>query len=299
GEADQLVETYRDGLDAGKNISMTTMGMVGNEYTVDWEHYLEHEWSDLVDTTVAADKLRQLSEQLQTLPDGFEVHKRVARILKDRSQMVAGAKPIDWGFAEHMAYASLLDEGHGVRLAGQDSGRGTFFHRHAILYNQHNGERHIPLAQVANGKARFTVLDTLLSEAGVLGYEYGYATADPEVSTIWEAQFGDFVNGAQVIIDQFISSGQAKWGRMCGLVMFLPHGYEGQGPEHSSARLERFLQLCAQNNMFVCVPSTPAQWFHMLRQQMLRNLRMPLIVLTPKSLLRHPLSVSSLEDLTE
>src|SRR5699024_6686870 len=149
------------------------------------------------------------------------------------------------------------------------------------------------------GKARFTVLDTLLSEAGVLGYEYGYATADPEVMTIWEAQFGDFVNGAQVIIDQFISSGQAKWGRMCGLVMFLPHGYEGQGPEHSSARLERFLQLCAQNNMFVCVPSTPAQWFHMLRQQMLRNLRMPLIVLTPKSLLRHPLSVSSLEDFTE
>src|SRR5699024_8204300 len=181
-----------------------------------------------------------------------------------RGLMAAGGKPIDWGFAEHMAYASLLDEGYGVRLAGQDSGRGTFFHRHAVLYNQTDGARHVPLAGVGGEGAHFVVLDTLLSEAGVLGYEYGYATADPEVLTIWEAQFGDFANGAQVIIDQFIASGQAKWGRSCGLVMFLPHGYEGQGPEHSSARLERFLQLCAEHHMLVCVPSTPAQWFHML-----------------------------------
>lgn len=298
-EAGQLVDAYRDGLDKGKNISRTTLGLVGNKYTVDWRRYLKHHWTDRVKTSISVDTLKRLSAQLLELPDGFELHKRIARIVNDRGQMAAGGKSIDWGFAEHMAYASLLDQGYSVRLAGQDAGRGTFFHRHATLYNQIDGERYVPLTSVEKDDAHFTVLDSLLSEAGVLGYEYGYATADPEVLTIWEAQFGDFANGAQVIIDQFIASGQAKWGRMCGLVMFLPHGYEGQGPEHSSGRLERFLQLCAEHHMLVCVPSTPAQWFHMLRQQMVRNLRMPLVVMTPKSLLRHRLSTSTLEDLTE
>ncbi|MES1940459.1 2-oxoglutarate dehydrogenase E1 component [Salinisphaera sp. T5B8] len=298
-EAQQFADAYRDGLDEGKNISRTTLGLVGNEHTVDWARYSRQRWSDIVDTSVPVETLQRLAARLRELPDSFELHKRAQRIIDDRAKMAAGASRIDWGFAEHMAYASLLDDGFNVRLSGQDSGRGTFFHRHAVLYNQKDGHEFTPLKHVGRDSAAFTVNDTLLSEAGVLGFEYGYATADPSTLTIWEAQFGDFVNGAQVIIDQFISSGQAKWGRLCGLVMFLPHGYEGQGPEHSSARLERFLQLCAERHMIVCVPSTPAQWFHLLRQQMVRDLRMPLVVLTPKSLLRHRLSTSTLEDLAE
>ncbi|MES1944422.1 2-oxoglutarate dehydrogenase E1 component [Salinisphaera sp. PC39] len=298
-EPQKLADAYRDGLDEGKNIARTTLGMVGNEHTVDWARYTRQHWSEGVDTTVPLKTIRRLSEDLLTIPDGFELHKRVQRIVNDRAKMAAGAIPIDWGFAETMAYASLLDDGFSVRLSGQDSGRGTFFHRHAVLHNQQNGEPYVPLTNIGSDRVRFTVNDTLLSEEGVLGFEYGYATADPEVLVIWEAQFGDFVNGAQVIIDQFIASGRAKWGRLCGLTMFLPHGYEGQGPEHSSARLERFLQLCAERHMQVVVPSTPAQWFHLLRQQMIRDLRMPLVVLTPKSLLRHRLSVSSLEDLAQ
>jgi 2-oxoglutarate dehydrogenase E1 component len=298
-EAQKLADAYRDGLDEGKNISRTTLGLVGNEHTVDWARYSRQRWSDVVDTSVPVETLQRLASRLHDLPDSFELHKRAQRIIDDRGKMAAGASRIDWGFAEHMAYASLLDDGFNVRLSGQDSGRGTFFHRHSVLYNQKDGQKFIPLKHVGRDSAVFTVNDTLLSEAGVLGFEYGYSTADPSTLTIWEAQFGDFVNGAQVIIDQFISSGQAKWGRLCGLVMFLPHGYEGQGPEHSSARLERFLQLCAERHMIVCVPSTPAQWFHLLRQQMVRDLRMPLVVLTPKSLLRHRLSTSTLEDLAD
>ncbi|MES1930291.1 2-oxoglutarate dehydrogenase E1 component [Salinisphaera dokdonensis CL-ES53] len=298
-EAEKLSQAYRDGLDEGKNISRTTLGLVGNEHTVDWARYSRDHWSNIVDTSVPVETLQRLSSKLHELPESFELHKRAQRIIDDRAKMAAGASRIDWGFAEHMAYASLLDDGFNVRLSGQDSGRGTFFHRHSVLYNQKDGEEFIPLRHVGRDNAVYTVNDTLLSEAGVLGFEYGYSTADPSTLTIWEAQFGDFVNGAQVIIDQFISSGQAKWGRLCGLVMFLPHGYEGQGPEHSSARLERFLQLCAERHMLVCVPSTPAQWFHLLRQQMVRDLRMPLVVLTPKSLLRHRLSTSTLEDLAE
>ena len=298
-EAEKLSQAYRDGLDEGKNISRTTLGLVGNEHTVDWARYSRDHWSNIVDTSVPVETLQRLSSRLHELPESFELHKRAQRIIDDRAKMAAGASRIDWGFAEHMAYASLLDDGFNVRLSGQDSGRGTFFHRHSVLYNQKDGEEFIPLRHVGRDNAVYTVNDTLLSEAGVLGFEYGYSTADPSTLTIWEAQFGDFVNGAQVIIDQFISSGQAKWGRLCGLVMFLPHGYEGQGPEHSSARLERFLQLCAERHMLVCVPSTPAQWFHLLRQQMVRDLRMPLVVLTPKSLLRHRLSTSTLEDLAE
>lgn len=298
-EADKLFDAYRAGLDEGKNISRTTLGLVGNEHTVDWGRYSRDHWSHVVDTSVPVETLQRLSSKLHELPESFELHKRAQRIIDDRGKMAAGASRIDWGYAEHMAYASLLDDGFNVRLSGQDSGRGTFFHRHSVLYNQKDGQEFIPLQHVGRDNSVFTVNDTLLSEAGVLGFEYGYATADPATLTIWEAQFGDFVNGAQVIIDQFISSGQAKWGRLCGLTMFLPHGYEGQGPEHSSARLERFLQLCAERHMLVCVPSTPAQWFHLLRQQMVRDLRMPLVVLTPKSLLRHRLSTSTLEDLAE
>ena len=213
--------------------------------------------------------------------------------------MAAGQLMVDWGFAELLAYASLLDEGYEIRLTGQDSGRGTFFHRHAVGHDQATGATHIPLKHLKPGQPRFRVTDSLLSEEAVLGFEYGYSITDPNCLVIWEGQFGDFANGAQVIIDQFISSGEAKWGRYCGLTMFLPHGYEGQGPEHSSARLERFLQLCAENNMQVCVPSTPAQLFHMLRRQMVRSFRKPLIVMTPKSLLRHKLSVSAFDELTK
>jgi 2-oxoglutarate dehydrogenase E1 component len=298
-ESEAMARAYRDGLDQGTNIVRTTLGLVGNKHTVNWANYRKGAWNTPADTTVPLDSLRLLSERLHKVPDGFTLHPRVARIIEDRRKMAAGEQPMDWGFAETMAYATLVNEGFSVRLSGQDSRRGTFFHRHATLHDAKTGQGYTPLRHIAKGKHAFVINDTLLSEEGVLGFEYGYSTTDPDSLVIWEAQFGDFANGAQVVIDQFIAAGQAKWGRFCGLVLFLPHGYEGQGPEHSSARLERYLQLCAQDNMQVCVPSTPAQMFHMLRRQMKRSLRLPLIVLTPKSLLRHPLSASSLEDLTQ
>jgi 2-oxoglutarate dehydrogenase E1 component len=294
---DEMADHYRAALDAGRNPNQAALGMIGNQYTVDWSRYTQASLSDSVDTGLPEGELARLAALVNTVPPHFKLHPRVQRIIDDRQRMAAGELGCDWGFAETLAYASLLTANFHVRLIGQDSRRGTFFHRHAALVDQNEGEAFVPLAHVAADARAFTVTDSLLSEEAVLGFEYGYSTTSPDTLVIWEAQFGDFVNGAQVLIDQFISSGEAKWGRLCGLTMFLPHGYEGQGPEHSSARLERFLQLCAEHNMQVCVPSTPGQMFHLLRRQMLRSLRKPLVVMTPKSLLRHRLSVSTLQDL--
>ncbi|RPI12909.1 MAG: 2-oxoglutarate dehydrogenase E1 component [Lysobacterales bacterium] len=297
--ADRMADDYRRGLDDGKPQAKQVLGLIGNKHTVDWTHYHDVDWTEQVRTGVKLSVLKELGLKATTYPEGYTLHRQVQKIVEDRRRMAAGEMMLDWGYAETLAYATLLDEGYEIRITGQDSGRGTFFHRHAVGHDQNTGASYVPLKNLKPGQPRFRVTDSLLSEEAVLGFEYGYSTADPNCLVIWEGQFGDFANGAQVIIDQFISSGEAKWGRYCGLVMFLPHGYEGQGPEHSSARLERFLQLCAENNMSVCVPSTPGQMFHMLRRQMLRDFRKPLVVMTPKSLLRHKLSVSSLEDLSK
>jgi 2-oxoglutarate dehydrogenase E1 component len=296
-EAAAMMERYRAGLDAGKPQARAALGLIGNQYTVDWSEYLGADWSEPVRTAVDLGRLRALGKAITAYPADWNLHPRVLAIIQARERMVAGELALDWGCAENLAYASLLQEGYPVRLTGQDSGRGTFFHRHAVLYDQATGRSYVPLRHLATNQPTFTVIDSVLSEEAVMGFEYGFSTTEPRCLTIWEGQFGDFANGAQVIIDQFISSGEAKWGRLCGMTLFLPHGYEGQGPEHSSARLERFLQLCAEYNIQVCVPSTPAQMFHMLRRQMVRALRKPLIIMTPKSLLRHPLSVSRLEEL--
>ena len=297
-DRDALAGKYRDGLDQGKPLARAALGMIGNQFTVDWTRYAQSDWTERVATGVEMKRLKSLGERLARLPEGLTLHPRVAQIMKRRLEMLAEKTPLDWGCAETLAYASLVEDGYSVRLSGQDCGRGTFFHRHAVLHDQGSPRVYIPLQHIAERQPRVQIIDSVLSEEAVMGFEYGYSTTEPSCLTIWEAQFGDFANGAQVIIDQFISSGEAKWERYCGLVLFLPHGYEGQGPEHSSARLERFLQLCAEFNMQVCVPSTPAQMFHMLRRQMLQTFRKPLIVMTPKSLLRHELSVSALADLT-
>ena len=295
----EWVEQYRVALERDEPLVSSLVSEPNKAMFVDWSPYLGHRWDVAAETSVPITQLKALSEQLNTVPDGFAVHRVVKKLLADRLKMGAGAQEVNWGFAETMAYASLLDEGYPVRLTGQDVGRGTFSHRHAVLHGQRDGDTHIPLMHVAEGQASFRIYDSLLSEEAVLAFEYGYATTSPTGLVVWEAQFGDFANGAQVVIDQFISSGENKWSRLCGLTMLLPHGYEGQGPEHSSARLERFLQLCAEDNIQVCIPSTPAQVFHMLRRQAIRPLRKPLIVMTPKSLLRHKEAVSQLEELAE
>ena len=292
-----MVDQYRAGLDQGTSQARAALGLIGNPYTVDWSQYLGADWAEPVKSGIDLPRLRALGRAITSYPAEWRLHPRVRAIMQAREKMVAGETDLDWGCAETLAYASLLQDGYAIRLTGQDSGRGTFFHRHAVLHDQATGRPYRPLDHILPDQPKFTVTDSVLSEEAVLGFEYGYSTTEPHCLTIWEAQFGDFVNGAQVVIDQFISSGEAKWGRLSGLTLFLPHGYEGQGPEHSSARLERFLQLCAEYNMQVCVPSTPAQLFHLLRRQMVRALRKPLIVMTPKSLLRHPLSVSRLADL--
>jgi 2-oxoglutarate dehydrogenase E1 component len=297
-QATAFMTQYRDGLDKGQSQVPASLGLIGNQYTVDWSRFLGKDWNEAASTAVDPARLQKLGALVNSVPEGFKLHPRVEQVYANRRRMLAGELPLDWGCAETLAYAALLEDGCPVRITGQDSGRGTFFHRHAVLHHQDTGERYVPLEHVSAGQPHFAVNDSVLSEEAVLGFEYGYSTTDPASLVIWEGQFGDFVNGAQVVIDQFISSGESKWGRLCGLTLILPHGYEGQGPEHSSARLERFLQLCAENNMQVVVPSTPAQMFHMIRRQMLRSLRKPLIVFTPKSLLRHELSVSSLNDLS-
>ena len=297
-DAASMIEQYRNGLDEGRPQARASLGMIGNKFTVDWTPYAQVDWTERIQTGVDARRLRSLGELITQVPPGFTLHPRVAQLVLNRKKMLAGEHPLDWGCAETLAYASLIEDGHSVRISGQDSGRGTFFHRHAVLHDQNSDNTYIPLQHIAERQPRVQIIDSVLSEEAVMGFEYGYSTTEPHALVVWEAQYGDFANGAQVIIDQFISSGEAKWERFCGLVLFLPHGYEGAGPEHSSARLERFLQLCAESNMQVCVPSTPAQMFHMLRRQMLQPFRKPLIVMTPKSLLRHELSVSALEDLT-
>ncbi|MFU8815781.1 MAG: 2-oxoglutarate dehydrogenase E1 component [Pseudomonadales bacterium] len=295
-DADNMAEDYRSTLENGGHVALSIAQQPDTKLFVDWAPYLNKDWTEPAETRVPLAVIQDLAHRMEALPEGFVMQRQVQKIMEDRHRMTAGAMPINWGYAEVMAYATLVHDGYGVRLSGQDSGVGTFSHRHASLYNQKNGQRWIPLNHLRDD-VNFDLYDSLLSEEGVLAFEYGYATTAPNVLVVWEAQFGDFANGAQVVIDQFIASGEAKWNRLCGLTMLLPHGYEGAGPEHSSARLERFLQLCAQHNMQVCVPTTPAQVFHMLRRQVIRTTRKPLVALTPKSLLRHKLAVSSLEDL--
>jgi len=295
-QANKLADDYRNTLDKGGHVALSLVQEPNKKLFVDWTPYLGHDTVMPVDTRVELATIQELARRLEELPQGFVLQRQVQRIMEDRHRMTHGAMPINWGYAEIMAYATLIHEGHGVRLTGQDVGVGTFSHRHACLYNQKNGRRYIPLNNLSPD-VNFDIYDSLLSEEAVLAFEYGYATTAPDTAVIWEAQFGDFANGAQVVIDQFISSGEVKWSRLCGLTLLLPHGYEGAGPEHSSARLERYLQLCAQHNMQVCIPTTPAQVFHMLRRQVVSPARKPLIALTPKSLLRHKLAISSLEDL--
>lgn len=293
------IDEYRTALDNGQHVVKSLVKEPNKELFVDWRPYLGHTWTARHDTRFDLKTLQDLSAKLLEIPEGFLVQRQVAKILEDRQKMGAGGLPINWGFAETMAYATLLVEGHPIRMTGQDIGRGTFSHRHAVLHNQKDGSTYVPLKNLYDAQPKFELYDSFLSEEAVLAFEYGYATTTPNALVIWEAQFGDFANGAQVVFDQFISSGETKWGRLCGLTVLLPHGYEGQGPEHSSARLERYLQLCAEHNMQVCVPTTPAQVYHMLRRQVIRPLRKPLVVLTPKSLLRHKLAISTLEDLAE
>ncbi len=296
GFGKQLVSDYRDALDNGECVVNEWQAM--QHQSVDWTPYLKHDWDTSYEAQFSKSRLVELGESISQYPEEHVQHSRVKKIYTDRELMARGEKMCDWGFAENLAYATLLDSKYNIRLVGQDSGRGTFFHRHAVLHEQEEGKTYLPLQNISDDQGHFDVYDSVLSECAVLAFEYGYSTAAPKGLCIWEAQFGDFANGAQVVFDQFLSSGEQKWGRMCGLTVMLPHGYEGQGPEHSSARLERYLQLCAEHNMQVCVPSTPAQVYHMLRRQVVRNMRRPLIVMSPKSLLRHPLAVSSLEDLS-
>ncbi|KAF1852572.1 hypothetical protein Lal_00037307 [Lupinus albus] len=300
---EELVKAYRAAMDAGKHAIDPVLTNFKSKYAVDWLPFLNRKWTDAAETAVPLAELKRLATKITTVPEGFKVHSLVEKVLNDRAAMGRGEMNLDWGMGEHLAYASLVSSGYAVRLTGQDAGRGTFTHRHAVLHDQ-NRERwdagtFIPLQNVAENQSTFTVIDSVLSEEAVLAFEYGYSTAEPNTLTIWEAQFGDFANGAQVVMDQFISSGEVKWGRASGLVQMLPHGYEGQGPEHSSARIERYLQLCADNNMQVVQPTTAAQIFHLLRRQMIRLFRKPLIIMTPKSLLRNKDAGSPLSDLAK
>jgi 2-oxoglutarate dehydrogenase E1 component len=300
---DDMAKAYRTAMDAGKHMEELTISNFKNKYAVDWTPFVNKKYSDAADTTMPMAEWKRLAERLTTIPSTVAPHSLVAKVYENRAAMGRGDIDVDWGMGEHMAFASLVASGYGVRLSGEDCGRGTFTHRHAVIHDQ-NREKwdtgtYIPLQNVADGQAPFVVIDSILSEEAVMGFEYGYASNDPSTLVIWEGQFGDFANGAQVVIDQFIASGEVKWGRVNGLVLMLPHGYEGQGPEHSSARLERFMQLCADTNMQVVQPTTASQIFHVLRRQMIRNLRKPLIIMTPKSLLRAKDAASPLSEFTK
>lgn len=298
-EADNLASGYRDLLDRGESVARGLISEPDKSLFVDWSPYIGHDWVTPADTSFPLQDLQELAESISKVPDGIQVQRQVAKIYDDRRKMAGGALPINWGMAETLAYGTLLKQGREIRISGQDVGRGTFSHRHAVVHNQKDGEAYIPLANLSDDQPSFEIYDSLLSEEAVLAFEYGYSTTAPNGLVVWEAQFGDFANGAQVVIDQFITSGEHKWQRLCGLTLLLPHGYEGQGPEHSSARLERFLQLCAEHNIQVCIPTTPAQVFHMIRRQAIRAMRRPLIVMSPKWILRHKLATSSLEELAE
>ncbi|UUX97439.1 2-oxoglutarate dehydrogenase E1 component [Aquabacterium sp. J223] len=300
---DEMVKAFRAAMDAGRHTVDPVLTNFKGKYAVDWSPYLGKKWTDAADTALPLAEIKRLAERVTTIPANFKLHPLVEKVIADRAAMGRGEINVDWGMGETLAYASLVASGYPVRLSGEDVGRGTFVHRHAVLHDQ-NREKwdvgaYVPLQNVAENQAPFVVIDSILSEEAVLGFEYGYASADPNTLTIWEAQFGDFVNGAQVVIDQFIASGEVKWGRVNGLTMLLPHGYEGQGPEHSSARLERFMQLAADNNMQVVQPTNAAQIFHLLRRQMVRLFRKPLVVMSPKSLLRNKDATSPLVDFTK
>jgi 2-oxoglutarate dehydrogenase E1 component len=297
-ECQVLQKEYRESLDKGESVT-DNLAKGNEEQWFDWNPYLNRKWNEKISTKFNKEKFKSLGESICEVPNNFELQKQVSKIIEDRKKMNTGEIPINWGFAENMAYATLLSEGYPIRFTGQDSRRGTFAHRHSTLHDQKNGSEYIPLVNIASqNNTQIDLYDSLLSEEAVLGFEYGYSTTWPTGLVIWEAQFGDFANGAQVVIDQFIVSAEHKWERLSGLVMLLPHGYEGQGPEHSSARLERYLQLCAHDNIQVCIPTTPSQIYHLLRLQTIRKMRRPLIILSPKSLLRHPMAISNLEELT-
>jgi len=300
---DEIIADYRAHLDRGELLYNPVLAGYQHPMTIDWTPFISPKYIENCDTKVPIGELERLAGRLTAVPENFTLHSRVKKIIDDRRQMGGGKLPVDWGMAENLAYASLLVSGYGVRLSGEDVGRSTFFHRHAALHDQNREHwdhgTYYPLSNLQERQGRFQCFDSVLSEEAVLAFEYGYSTANPHELVVWEAQFGDFANGAQVVIDQFIASGEAKWGRASGLVLLLPHGYEGQGPEHSSARIERYMQLCAEMNMEVCQPSTPAQVFHMLRRQALRSQRKPLIVFSPKSLLRHKDATSTLEELSD
>ena len=296
-EAEELANSYRAALDRGDSVARGLISEPDSSLFVNWSPYIGHDWQTPANTSIDIKVLQEIAESINSVPDGVQVQRQVAKIYDDRRKMAGGALPINWGMAETLAYGTLLKEGYAVRLTGQDVGRGTFSHRHAVIHNQKDDSTYTPLCHIAEDQPSFDLYDSYLSEEAVLAFEYGYATTAPKGLVIWEAQFGDFANGAQVVIDQFITSGEHKWQRLCGLTMLLPHGYEGQGPEHSSARLERFLQLCAEHNIQVVIPTTPAQVFHMIRRQAIRPMRRPLVVMSPKWILRHKLATSTLEEL--
>ena len=295
-----MIKTYRTALDSGYHTNQTILSNYKPPFEANWGPYVGTKWNENDDTRLPLELLKELGRKISDVPTNFKLHPRVEKIMSDRRLMAEGKLPLDWGMAENLAYATLLNEGYSIRVSGQDVGRGTFFHRHAVLHDQ-NREKwdqgtYVPLQHLGAKQGDFVIIDSVLSEEAVLGFEYGYATSGPNELVLWEAQYGDFCNGAQVVIDQFITSGEVKWGRMCGLTLMLPHGQEGAGPEHSSARIERFLQQCADYNMQVCIPATPVQMYYLLRRQMIRPYRKPLIIFSPKSILRHKESVSPLEE---